>query len=74
MLQIAHLDMNLERQFVPTTLHDALESDEISSNPLSSKDDDVVTPPQIDGKFNDVSYNKGNICRFRKYDVLDNKG
>lgn len=51
--------MQLERQFVPTTLHEALEEDEILSHPLSNKNDDILSPRQIESRFDDISYSKG---------------
>lgn len=51
--------MELARQFVPLTLHTALESDGAEALPLSSRYEDVETPTQILNKFDAISYDKG---------------
>lgn len=53
--------MELERQFVPTTLQGALESDEIFLKPLSNKTDDISTYEEINSKFDAISYDKGTV-------------
>lgn len=51
--------MDLERQFVTLYLHNGLDADEISVNPLSNKNEDIYTPDDCNDKFDDISYNKG---------------
>lgn len=53
--------MELERQFVPTIQHTALEIDETSSKPLSNKIEEISTYEEINSKFDGISYNKGTV-------------
>lgn len=52
--------MELVRQFVPLTLQVAFDADDTALNPLSNKIDEIYVPDDIDAKFDDVSYKKGN--------------
>lgn len=55
--------MELERQFVPQSLQEALELDGPDELPLSSQFDDVNAPYDVLNKFNDLlSYKKGKNC------------
>lgn len=59
-LQLSGLGMELIRQFVPLTLHVALDADDLALNPLSNEIEEIYIPDDIDAKFDDISYKKGN--------------
>lgn len=64
--------MELERQFVPLSLHKAFEADGPEASPLSSEYEDVDSPTEVLNKFDYISYDKGNCDSFIKIDSSTN--